>query len=934
MRGKLALLFLILFTVGFNSVFAYNKQYTDSLASLLPSKNGVQKLEIYSQLVAALRNFDPAKGIDFAQEGLLLANQIGDETYKIKILNEEGVCYRKLHIYDKALNVHFEVLKKYEGQNDSMGIAFTLANIGNVYYATEDVATALTFHLKSLVIKEHLKDELQIAYSLNAIGMDLIKMKDPKRAIDYLNRTIELRKKNNDLIELANTYGTMGDALIAVNQFDKAQEDLKLAEEIYTRYKVDSGLAVIYNKMAELLLLRGDFVSSAKLLKQSEVIALQLNNFSVLYNNYNTQSKIFRETKQFEEAYEYSNKAWTTRDSMMSERKHYEIEEIRIRYETDKIDTDNEILRLKVKEQDLRLKYFSILLVSLILLVIVFLAFWRFRKNKKMSVHLKQVNHSLEERVEERTKELVDQIAAREATLVSLKQSEEKFKTITETSPSGIIVTDKNRKVLFINNRLTEVTGIPENEFLDDKWISHVIDEERVKVNALWEIFGSKEDTVSEISFRMIVNETVNWFHLKAAPMMHDDHFMGFVALLDNITDQKEFELELIQSKKRAEESDKLKSAFLANMSHEIRTPMNAILGFSDLLSSDEYDETEKAEFVSMIKASGRLLLNLINDIIDISKIEAGELKIQPSSFQIVSLLDESYLTFKQQLDHSEKKGIKLVFNHRADIENAWILTDRLRLQQILTNLLSNALKFTHQGEIEIGVLLINNQFQFYVRDSGIGIPASKLEVVFERFRQADDSHTRVYGGTGLGLAITKNLVHLLGGNIWVESVEKHGTVFYFTLPTAIDEDDNNRNSERVALSLYPDYKGKTVLLAEDVETNHKLMGSMLRRMNFNMVYALNGFIALDLAVKIKPDVILMDVQMPEMDGIEAMNKIKEHQLNIPIIAITAFSLMDQDQKYLDMGFDAFISKPFNIETLIVKFKRIFDKKNEKINKS
>ncbi|MDP3444610.1 MAG: ATP-binding protein, partial [Ignavibacteria bacterium] len=318
--------------------------------------------------------------------------------------------------------------------------------------------------------------------------------------------------------------------------------------------------------------------------------------------------------------------------------------------------------------------------------------------------------------------------------------------------------------------------------------------------------------------------------------MTDDQNFIGLVIVIENITKTKQFEQDLIKSKNRAEESDRLKSAFLANMSHEIRTPMNAILGFSDLMASDDYSMEEKSEFVDMIRSSGKLLLNLINDIIDISKIEAGELKIQLTTFKVVDLIDDLYLTFRQNLDQIGKKDVRLIVSRRDEIEDDEITTDKLRLQQIMTNLLSNASKFTTTGQIEFGVIKISSQFQFYVKDSGIGIPESKLEVIFERFRQADDSHTRTYGGTGLGLAITKNLTQLLNGAIWVESVENKGTAFYLTLPAP-------QNELKKQVQLY-DFSGKTILIAEDVEYNYQLIEIFLAESNAKVLHAKNGLIA------------------------------------------------------------------------------------------
>jgi PAS domain S-box-containing protein len=898
---------------------------SDSLFLLLETTSGTERLEVYNQLIQSLNNINPARGIDIARESIKYADKLGNEKYKAILLNEEAVCYCKLNIYENSLMLHFEALKIFEKLNDSMGIAFTYANIGNVYYGINEIEDALTYHYKSLAIKEYLKDESQIAYSYNAIGMVLIKLNDQNQAIKYFNNAIILRQKRNEIIEEANIYGNMGDAMVALKRYEDALNYLLLAERIYFQKNAEYGLAIIYNREAEVYYLLNEPDKSYNLLKKAESIALSQHNLGFLLTNYNLRSKILVKKKLFEEALLFTNKANAIKDSLMNTRKFYELAEIRVRYETSKLDADNEILRLRVKEQDMQLRYFVILLIGSTFILIALFFVWRYLINRKMNQDLAQVNLSLERRVNERTTALSEQIRAREETLISLRKSEEKFKTISETSPSGIAVTNENGQIVFINERLLELTAIEKEQFFEGVWLDNIFIDDQADAITFWNTIHRINHQVGEISFRMIRNENVNWFHLKVAPMFNDKLFIGFVAVVDNITSQKEFEFELIRSKNKAEESDKLKSAFLANMSHEIRTPMNAILGFSDLLSSNEYDEEEKMDFINMIKSSGRLLLNLINDIIDISKIEAGELKIQPTTFDVTLVLDDTYNTFRQQLDRSDRKGVNLILNHRGAIENTQITTDKLRLQQILTNLLSNALKFTHEGEVEFGVLHIGEYFEFYVRDSGIGIPNTKLDVVFERFRQADDSHTRLYGGTGLGLAITRNLTQLLGGEIWVESKEGHGTVFYFTLPANHEKSNADVVVKFLQSDQKDDFSEKTILIAEDNETNRHLAGLLLKHLNCHVLFAGNGIITVDVASKTKVDLILMDIQMPEMDGIAAMKKIKELKLTVPMIAVTAFAMLDEVQKYLDMGFDGFISKPFNLETLINTFKKIFN---------
>jgi PAS domain S-box-containing protein len=925
MRNRLFILFFCLTAIGNTIPFtaiASSDPIVDSLSIALISQSGTEQLKTYIALIASLRNTDPARGIDLAREGIAKADQQEEELLKAKILNEEGVCYRKLRLYDKALSIHFEVLSVFERFKDSMGIAFTYANIGNVYNLTSELDDALDYHKRALSIKEYLHNNTQIAYSHNAIGMVLIQQNKPEQALKYFESAVQLHIQNNDQIEEANIYGNLGNAMTSLGRYDEAIKYLTKAEYLYKKITPSVfGLATTYNRLADVYYRKGDLKNAINFLKLSENLSVTYNNPNLLFANYALQSKVLEAGKQFAEALIYHQKAFNEKDSITNLQRFYELQEIKVRYETSKIDTDNVILRLKIKEQDLRIRSYIILLIGITFVLFSFFAIWRYAKNKKMSKHLGEVNQSLEKRVEERTRELKNQIHAREEAINSLRKSEEKFKTIAETSPLGITVSNASGQIIFANIRLSELTGLTKQQFLEDTWISQVMVEDREQVIEKWKSGHNELHQISDFIFRMVWLGKINWFHLKAAPIVNDQEFLGMVALIENITAQKEFEQQLIRSKNKAEESDRLKSAFLANMSHEIRTPMNAILGFSDLLSSNEYDESEKIEFINMIKSSGKLLLNLINDIIDISKIEAGELKIQKSLFQLDTILDDTYNTFKQQLEQSGKKNVQLILNHREELNQVKITTDKLRLQQILTNLLSNALKFTNAGEVEFGALLIDDQFEFYVRDSGIGIPESKLEVIFERFRQADDSHTRLYGGTGLGLAITRNLTELLGGHIWAESVQNRGTVFYFTLPA--NDIVKNIDNKFAGLHNSIDFSGKTVLVAEDVDTNMRLIVSMLKKLNVKILQAQNGLIAVDMAVKNQIDFILLDIQMPELDGIETMRKLRSMGLKTPIIAITGFSLSEQEHEFIEMGFDAMISKPFSIEKLVLKFRKL-----------
>jgi len=405
------------------------------------------------------------------------------------------------------------------------------------------------------------------------------------------------------------------------------------------------------------------------------------------------------------------------------------------------------------------------------------------------------------------------------------------------------------------------------------------------------------------------------YYTLKTPYFDSDNNLLGIIGISRDITEMEETRQRLILAKEKAEESDRLKTAFLANMSHEIRTPMNAIIGFSDLLSEADLSQEDKDDFISKIKNAGRSLMTLINDIIDIAKIEAGQLKVSESTCDINQLLNELLGTFTEMKNISGKKGISLKLILPEDKSQLIATTDPMRLQQVLTNLLSNALKFTEFGSIEFGYTNTKDTISFFVKDSGIGILRSKQKLLFQRFSQLDPSTTRKYGGTGLGLAISKNLVDLLGGSIGMESNPGKGSLFYFTIPYKPVR--NHTPIIKVDLQNI-NWRGKTILIAEDMMQNFMLVEALLRHSEVRLLHAINGQVAVDI-VKSEPDIdlILMDIQLPIKTGYEALKEILEIRPDIPVMSYTAFALPHEREKSLSAGFVDFIPKPIKAETLI-----------------
>ena len=372
-----------------------------------------------------------------------------------------------------------------------------------------------------------------------------------------------------------------------------------------------------------------------------------------------------------------------------------------------------------------------------------------------------------------------------------------------------------------------------------------------------------------------------------------------------DITDMKNAELEIVEARIRAEESDRLKSAFLANMSHEIRTPLNAIVGFSGILASTD-EEQEKQEYMSIIESNNTLLLQLISDILDLSKIEAGTLEFVHTDFELNKLMREKENVMRLKTD----QNVELVFEQRY--ETCHVRTDRNRLSQLMINLLTNAAKFTHRGSIRFGYELRAGQLYFWVADTGCGIPAERKDAVFERFVKLNSFKQ----GTGLGLSICRTIVEHLGGNIGVESEEGKGSTFWFTLPYVPGKQEPAKIPAQMLQAVPTVEKDKLVILiAEDNESNYRLFESILRH-EYKLVHAWNGREAVDLFNRHTPHLVLMDINMPVMDGYEATAEIRKQSADVPIIAVTAFAFASDEQKVLSSGFDGYMPKPINARQL------------------
>jgi len=576
---------------------------------------------------------------------------------------------------------------------------------------------------------------------------------------------------------------------------------------------------------------------------------------------------------------------------------------------------------------------------------------WRHLKKTGEIITVEIVSHSLTFNERKARHVMVTDITERKQTAEALQLSEEKYRTIFENIQDVFYQTDLEGFVLEISPSIKHFSEFSRNEIIglpistlyfnpDDKDVFLKTIEVKGELHDYELKLKTKSGNMKYVSInaRLILDSNGKPHHIDGA--------------IRDITERKRAELQiqasneqieiqnkelqglieelnrtnadLITAKEKAEESDKLKTAFLHNISHEIRTPMNAIIGFTEFLTEPNLSIEKTKYFTKIIVNSSYQLLSIISDIISIATIEAGQEKINEKECNINATLKSLHEQFLLKVDET---NVCLILKHLLPDNDVYIKTDETKLIQILTNLINNAIKFTNRGYINIGYKIQDNQLEFLVEDTGIGIPSEMHKEIFNRFSQVESTTARQYGGSGLGLSISKAYIELLGGKIWVKSELGKGSAFHFTIPfkpvekkTIIEQPCNSKskaNGNGV----------KNFLVAEDEDSNFMLIKEFLSGFNANIIHAVNGIAAVNICKSDQPiDLVLMDIKMPLMDGYEAAKQIKEVRPNLPIIAQTAYSTEADKNKALACGCSDFISKPIKKSALLAKIKEQLSK--------
>nr|WP_245353394.1 hybrid sensor histidine kinase/response regulator [Clostridium punense] len=497
-------------------------------------------------------------------------------------------------------------------------------------------------------------------------------------------------------------------------------------------------------------------------------------------------------------------------------------------------------------------------------------------------------------------------------------KSRDYYLNMFESFPSMVWKKNSKGETEYVNKKYCDFTGLSKEESLKYNWVKHLHPEDQAK-NEEIHINSFKNRQPYSLKYRLLDSKgNYKWFETINRPFYNTDgEFDGYIGTALDITEREESQKALQKAKIAAEAANKAKSEFLANMSHEIRTPLNGIVGMVDLTLLSDLNN-EQRENLNIVKSCTGQLLTVINDILDFSKMEAGKLIIKNINFNIKALIEN---TIKAHSHRALNKGIELNYSFSSTIPE-YIVGDPNRLQQILNNLISNAIKFTESGEVWVKVKRINQaqefiEIQFSVEDTGIGISEENLGKIFESFSQVDGSFTRRFGGTGLGLTISKQLSETMGGNLWVESTLGSGSKFYFTLRFNQGESEI-LTKEPAKVDVIRKDKLYKVLLAEDDKVNQMVTARILKERGFIVDIANNGLEATGMYEKTHYDIVLMDIQMPLMDGIQATRKIREMNTkrSVPIIAMTAHALKGDRERFLSQGMDGYISKPIKVEEL------------------
>ncbi len=797
-------------TIGI--IYFYQKKYDKALEYYQAALNLCAQLDdrdgmaqnYYNMGIVYGEQSKPYYSLENFLKALSIWKQLGNTEGIISVYKDIVQLYQNIQEYAVAIDYAMEALKVAQETNNKPEEASLYDMLARISLAMGNIWEIEDYYDHSLAIYKELGNQLQVARITQNMAVNLY--------MNEFTKALELLKQSADIFEaidpanstLYTVYNNMGNIYAAEKRNDSAEFYINKALEKAIFSKNVRTIANAYYSTGLFYLNHNKLAQAKQYFTEAYIRAVSAGLANIQSNALSGLSSVNYRQGNYKVAVINLQKYQSIKDSLSREENKKNIQQLTVQYEFEKAEREkNENIRVQLEQQEHAIRHQRIVVVitSISLIFTALLLLFIIRSNRanrqanekleRQHKEITRINDELQEshnelyQYKDRLEEMV-----REQTN-KLRQSELQLRTLSDNLPGGCIYRkyvypDKKEVISYISNTAEEWLGISAEEIIADvNNLYHKIVPEDLGKKQLLEQESTHTMLPYTCEYRLKKGNKEVWLLEKTMPHSGRNQSIVWDGIIVDITDRKHFETELIKAKEQAEESDMLKSSFLANMSHEIRTPMNGIVGFLSFIEQDDLAVEKRQAYIRIIRSNVQQLLQLIEDIIDISKIDAHQLSLHPVSFELNILLDELEIFFQDFILKKDKK-LELVLDRSQFIVPSLIKSDPVRVRQILSNLIGNAVKFTDKGYIRFGYRLTDacDEILFFVEDTGIGIEISKQNYIFERFRQVYDNTTQsTYGGTGLGLAISKNLVEMMKGRIWVESKLGIGSIFYFTIP-------------------------------------------------------------------------------------------------------------------------------------------------------
>lgn len=833
--------------------------------------------------------------------------KLSELNQKLKEINQDGL---KIPVYKEIISLSFpeyleNVLTKSEQlyalaeqAGNSDGMAFAAFYLGEYYYQSDNFEKAKEYYLKSLDFYTALENLSQIVHLQHYLGLTNQYLNNYDDALMYYQEALKTAELIGNIEKKARTYQCIGTLYNDLQKYTLAEHYYDKALKIYHDQGMEEREAAIYQNIGVLHYNWGDFIQSLNYYKKSLEVYERIDDKENIGISLSNIGLVYEESENYTMALDYYQQALFIFEEIESKPMlvyiFYNLGSV---YRNiDRRSKSLEYFRKGLKlSQEISMKdYVSYFYEALS-------GVYEEQSNYIDALNYYKEYVSIKDSIFNEQKH--SQIAELEAEFQSEKKEKEiAFLKLDQELKETKIKKKETQNLILI---ISSVAAL----FIAFGLFIFARSQRRLSYRLQSEI---EERIIAEDKLKSIKQGLEQKVSERTADIEETNH-----KLRQEIENHKKTMEDLEYAKNMAVEADRLKSHFLANISHEIRTPMNSITGFSQMLAFDHLEAGKKQEYINLLQGGCKDLTNLIDDIIDYANIDSGQIAIEKQEFNPHPMMEYLLDHFTNELLNKGKDHLALEYaNENIDLDIV-IKSNQSRLKQVLSIIIDNAIKFTPKGYVEFGFSFPKqNEIQFFVRDTGIGIAEEHYDLIFERFRQVDESTTKQYSGAGIGLSVAKQLVRMLNGSLSFDSTLNRGTTFYITLPF----EPVNPSEKKMIQPNQFNWENKVILVAEDKKINFDIIEETLVPTNVNVVWAKNGKKTLDmLRERDQIDLVLLDIQMPVMDGYECASIIKKMDLKIPVIAQTAYALPQDAQKCYDAGCDDYISKPISMGEFLMK---------------